>query len=229
MGILAVSQFLSLRIFQAEDPLVGQVLAEIAVNGRIVIRGGAENFHAERGPRFRRDGSGGFQFIRHPVVVRRIGHHRDVAIIFCRATEHRGSADVNVLDGLLDGDVRFGDGLLEGIQIDHHQVNQLDGIIRHVLHVIGIVPQRQERTVYFGMQGLHPAVHHLREARQIGDGAHLHTRLRQRPRGAPGGDDLHTEELQFFGKFNHAVLVRYTDQGSLNVRQRPPPSFLCIL
>jgi hypothetical protein len=42
-------------------------------------------------------------------------------VVLGRRPDHRRPADVDLLDGLLDGDPLADDGGLEGIQIDHHQ------------------------------------------------------------------------------------------------------------
>jgi hypothetical protein len=50
--------------------------------------------------------------------------------------DHRGTADVDVLDGVIDRRVLARDGLLERVQVDGEQVDRLDAVFAHG-HFVG--------------------------------------------------------------------------------------------
>ena len=78
-------------------------------------------------------------FPSHNRVVGRIGDDRDAAIILGRAAEHRGAADVDVFDGMFEGHVRFVDGLLEGIEVDHDEVDWFDPVRLRLFAMVFVV------------------------------------------------------------------------------------------
>jgi hypothetical protein len=89
-------------------------------------------------------------------------------VVLGGGTEHGRAADIDVLDGVLEGAAGLGHGRLEGIEIDHHHVDRLDAMGLHH-HMLGIGPQAQQAAMHLGVQGLHPPVQHLRKAGELGD------------------------------------------------------------
>ena len=63
------------------------------------------------------------------VVVGGIADDGDVAPVLGGAADHGRTADVDVLDGILEGDAFLRDGLLERIQVHAHEVDGLDLIL----------------------------------------------------------------------------------------------------
>ena len=102
-----------------------------------------------------------------------------VAFLAARA-QHGGTADVDVLDGIREGDLGVGNGLLELVQVDDDQVDQLNAVLSGLLHVLLGIAAGQQRAVNLGVQGLNAAVHHLGIARELLDGGYG----RPRPRWA---------------------------------------------
>jgi len=49
----------------------------------------------------------------------RIDHDRHIAVVLCCCPNHRGAADIDLLDGILEGR-SCGDRLFEGVEV-HHQ------------------------------------------------------------------------------------------------------------
>ena len=104
----------------------------------------------------------------HRAVVERIDHDGDAVVVLGRGAHHRRPADVDVLDGVLEGAAGLGDGRGERIQVDDDEVDRLDAVLAH--HgVVGAAPAEQA-AVDLRVQGLDPAVHDLREA---GDRRHV--------------------------------------------------------
>ena len=156
------------------------------------------------------------QHLQYPGVVQRV-HHRDhVLVVLTGGPEHGGPAHVDVLDGVLEGDVRIGDGGLKGIEIDRHQPERDDPVLRHDGAVLRQIGPAQEPPVDQGVEGLHPAVQDLGEA---GDLVHIgdsHPGLPQRPRGAAGGDDLPAKLHQRPGELHDAPLVTHGNQRAFH-------------
>ena len=128
--------------------------------------------------------------VQHARVVLRVRHDRDVGVVLRRRPDHGGAADVDVLD---DGRVvRAGrQRRLEGVEVDHQQVDRRDAVLVHRSRMLGLVPVGQQAAVHARMQGLHAPVHDLREPGQVRHVADVQAPLAQKPRRAAGGDELH--------------------------------------
>ena len=87
-------------------------------------------------------------------------------MVLRRGADHRGPADVDVLDAVLEAGA-FVDGGLERIEIDHQQIDRRDAVRLHGLRMFGVVADRQQSAMHFRMQRLDPAVHHFRKAGQV--------------------------------------------------------------
>ena len=99
--------------------------------------------------------------------------------------DHRGPADVDVLDaGLEIGSSR--DGLFERIEIDHEQINRPNALRPHGGGMFSVVADREQAAMDLGMQSLDAAIHHLRKASDVGDVEDFKAGIGQRPAGAAG-------------------------------------------
>ena len=58
-------------------------------------------------------------------VILRIGDDGDEAVVLRGRAEHRGAADIDVFDGVLQGAAFFGDGVLEAVEVDDDHVDQV--------------------------------------------------------------------------------------------------------
>ena len=153
----------------------------------------------------------GFQFVDDNRIVFGVHNDRDALPVLGSTSDHGGTADVNVLDGVLHRHVRFCNRLAERIEVDAHKVDGSDPVLFKLAHVVRKVTTGQKGSVNLRMEGLDPAVTDFREAGHVayaGDGQsclfqHLH-----RP---AGGKQLPTQRHKFAGEFNHARLVANTD------------------
>ena len=71
-------------------------------------------------------------------------------------TDERDAADVDLLDDVL-GRSTAGHGLLERIEVDHHQVYLGYLVLRHLLAVALVVAARQYTSEHLRMERLHTA------------------------------------------------------------------------
>ena len=107
-----------------------------------------------------------------------------------RGAQHRGSADVNILDGVLKRSPLSLNGLLERIEVHHHHVDGGDAVGFHLLDMLGVRAHGEESAVHFGVQGLHAPVHNLGKARHLADADGGNTRSLQRLARAACGYNL---------------------------------------
>ena len=123
------------------------------------------------------------------VIVGDVDDHRDVGMVLGRRADHRGAADVDILDHV----VEFGAARqrrLERVEIDHQEVDRADGVGDHRGLMGGLGADRQQAAMDARMQGLQPPVHHFGKFGELGDVDHGDARLRQRRSRAAGRDDL---------------------------------------
>ena len=89
--------------------------------------------------------------------------------------------------------------------------------------MLGIVAHGENAAVDVGIERLDPAVHDLREARDITDVEHGDARIADRLHRAARRDDLNTGIMQLACELDDARLVRYTDESTLDFHGQPPP------
>jgi hypothetical protein len=152
--------------------------------------------------------------------VRVVGHARDdghVLKVLCRRAHHRRSADIDVLDQVPDRNARLGGGGLECVEIHNHHIDWLDTMLFDCGPVGLVAADVQDAAVDFGVQGLHAAVEHFREAGQAGYVADGEARLAQRARRAAGRDQLHPIRGELLGKGDQPGFVGDAQQRTLNL------------
>jgi len=124
------------------------------------------------------------------VIVGGIGDNDDAAKVLRRRPDHGGAADVDVLQGLLQGNPRLLNGLLKGIQVDGNDINQPDTVDVELVQVGLQVSPGQEPSVDLGVKRLYPAVQDLRGAGVIGNLNYLKPGVAEPPRRSSRGQDL---------------------------------------
>jgi hypothetical protein len=104
----------------------------------------------------------------HVVVRLGRGDDGDRRVVLGRRPHHRRSADVDLLDALVDA--RSGrDGLAERVEVGDHEVEGLDAELLELPDVGGQPPVGEDARVHLRVQRLDAAVEALREARQVLD------------------------------------------------------------
>ena len=209
VGILAVAQPGDAGQRDGEGGGGFLLLVEVVRDGLVVAGRGDEDLDAEPLAELERGRAvvvaHGFQ---HVGVIRGIDHHCHEAVVFRRAAEHGGAADVDLLDGLFERGAGLRNRLLEGVEIHHHEVDGQDVVRLRLGDVLGVVAQMEEPAVDLGVERLHAPVHHLGKAGVFADLDDLDALLREQLRGAAGGDDFDAHRLQRAGKWNEPRLVR---------------------
>ncbi len=152
----------------------------------------------------------------HAVVVGGFDDDGDVGVVLGGGADHGGAADVDVLDGLVD--VRpAGDGRFERVEVDDEDVDALDAVLGHGGGVMRLVTHGEQAAVDLRVQRLHPAVHDLGEAGDVGDLGHRHAGLRQHRLGAAGGQEFDAAVGQRPREVDQSGLVGYGEQRALGL------------
>ncbi len=82
---------------------------------------------------------------------------------------------------------------LERVEVDHHEIDGLDAVLRHVGDVLGIGRVGQDSAVDLRVQGDHPVFEDGRQTGQLGDIGDRHTRVGDRSRGTAARHEAPSE------------------------------------
>ena len=127
--VLAVAQRVDLGVPEAEHLAERGTGAarEEARDGGVILRGaGVRGRREVRAQRPRRRVVVGVHLGDHLVVPARAGDDGDPLVVLGRGAQHRGAADVHVLDRVGESHIRIGDGAFERIEVDADQVDRVD-------------------------------------------------------------------------------------------------------
>ena len=154
---------------------------------------------------------------RHFRVVGRIGDHCHELVVLGRAPQHRRPPDVDVLDRLLKGDPGARDGLLEGVEIDDHQIDRPKPVLLDRVFMRGVAANIEQPAMNPRMQGLDPAIEHFGKTGEIAQLDHRKPRLPQRPGGAARRKQFHARPGEGLGERNQTGLVENGEKRALNL------------
>ena len=154
------------------------------------------------------------QVVEHAGVVAGVGDDADMGVVLGRRAHHGGAADIDVLDGVLEAAVGPGHGLFERVEVDHHQIDGANVVIRH--HRIVLAAPAEDAAMHLGVQGFHPAVHHFREAGVVGHFAHRDAGFLDGAESAAGGQQLHPPVGEGAGEIDDAGFIGDADQRAFN-------------
>ena len=137
-------------------------------------------------------------------------------VLGCR-TQHGRTANVDVLDALDQAAIGLCGDRLEGVQVDHQQVDGADAVFKH--HFVIGATAAEQAGMHDRMQGLDAAVHDLGKAGQGTDFGNRQTRLTQALRGSAGGNEVDAEGIESAREILQSGLVGNAEQGSTNGNQ----------
>ena len=158
----------------------------------------------------------GFELLEDRFILARVGGERDEGVVFRGGADHRGTADVDLLDRLFDRHVGAGDGLLEGVEVHDDQLEAEDAVVGERLHVAGIVVAAEDTAVDLRMEGFDAAIHHLGEAGVVGDVADREASVGEVFAGAAGGEELDAGFNERLGEVEEAGLVADAEEGAFD-------------
>ena len=161
------------------------------------------------------------QRVEHLRIIARVNHHEHVAEVLRGRPHQAGSADVDLLDQLLEPRTRVLRGLGERIEVHDDDVDRLDPLLRDRPEILRVIAPRQDAAMDGGVQGFDPALHHLGKARDVRHAGHGQARFGQRARRAAGRDQLESARRQRMTEGDDSGFVRNAQQGSWHRRQSP--------
>ena len=135
-------------------------------------------------------------------------------MILRRRSDHAGAADVDVLDGVRDGDVGLCDRFFERVQIHDDQLERDDPVLNNRRQIGLQIGPSQDRSVHFRVQRLHATVHDFRETGVAGDVLDRDPCLFERPAGAARRNQLKPKAGKTLREFGEAGFVADADEGS---------------
>ena len=211
MGVLAVAEALLEVVLQEEFLVKAGLGAHVSGNAGVVFGRMGIGLGREFQTGFVGGFAIGFQFGQYGIVIGRIADDGDVFPVLGSAANHGRAADVDVLDGILQGDALLRNGLLEGIEVHADQFDGLNAVLLQGFHVGGNVPAGQDAAVHLGMQGFHPAVANLRKTGHFTDADGFHALGFQEFLGTARGDDFPTQVYQALHKGHQSFFVTDTN------------------
>ncbi len=151
---------------------VGLDPAQVGGDPGVVARCVCERLGGEAPPHGRIESllTQGAQHLR--IALRAHDHHHRLVIFGGRAN-HRRSADVDLLDRLLECHLAARDGLDERVEVAAHQVDLLQAVLPQRVHVLRPVAAREDPCVHARVKRFNPPVHHLGQTRQLGHGTRV--------------------------------------------------------
>ena len=123
LRVLAIAQVVDLL---QRDLELGRGVRHVACLGgkptgdsRVVGGGGLVDLHLQATTGGKRGAATGLVHLgQDGIIVGRVGNDGNARGVLGSRAQHGGTADVNVLDGVREGDLGIGDGLLELVQVD---------------------------------------------------------------------------------------------------------------
>src|SRR5438128_6500517 len=226
MGILAVAEVAHLVAAQ------GEVLrqrcrrvrpAKVLADGGVVGGGVTEGYGGKVPPERRRNAARVLERVEDGRVIARPHHRKHVVMVLRRRAQQRHTPDVDRLDRLrVAGPGRH--RLHEGVEIDDHEIDELQLTLGELLKMTRLVAARQDAGVHVGVQRLYPPIEHLGEPRQFLKRVNRDVRLAQHPLGAAGRVHRDGKAIEPAGEFDESALVRDTEERVHNGNGRGRPA-----
>ncbi len=164
------------------------------------------------------------QGLKHLRVPLRIDDDTHPLLILCRRTNHGRTANIDIFNSLLERNPRPGNGLLKGIEIDHHKIDQPDAIVLQLLQML-CRSSGQNTPMNPGMKGLDPPIQNLRKSRDLGNIANRQPRFGQRFKGAAGRNQVKAQFHKSSGKLHKTCFIGDAEHSS-TIHQKTPIQFL---
>ena len=146
------------------------LVVQVGADSPVVGPGSGKRLHRKTRPKFRRGApSPCAHRIQDTGIIVGIDDHGHGAVVLGAAADHGRASDVDLLDGLPEGDPLPGNGLLKRVEIHADEVDGEDAVLLGLGSMGGIIPQEQQAPMHLGVEGLHSAIHHFGKPGEIGD------------------------------------------------------------
>ena len=207
-----------------------QLLGEPGADGRVVLGGEGEGLRGEAAAQL--DGGAAIvclHLLHQSRVLSGRGADDHGGVVLGGRTQHGRTANIDVLDAGLEV-VALRHGVLESVEIQHHEVDHLDAVVLHVLLMLGVASHGEDSSVHLpittnddrhlGVQGLHSSVHHLRGSGVLRNIHHLHASVSHGLGSATRGENLDSVGLEELGKVDQSGLIRHGKNGTVDLEER---------
>ena len=157
MGVFTVPQ--AGNFGEGQLQRVGQGTVALAApvkvsRNRVIVQGNVmERFRRQAAAFLHAQTVSGHTF-RHPGIVGRVNNDNDGREVLGGCAEHGGATDVDVLQRIIQGNIRVADGGDEGVQVDRHEINGLYTVLCQFCYMVCGLTAGQYAGVYDRMQGL---------------------------------------------------------------------------
>ena len=178
---------------------------------RVVRRGMPKRLDRERRPKPQRDLTPSERREDRRISVRR-RDDRDIGVILGRGADHRRTADVDLLDELVERDARTLRGRRKRIEVHHHELERADRRGAQRVAVLVAPGIREDPGMDAWMQCLDAPVEHLRKPGHTGDVGHGQARVAQCSRRAARRHELEAEPDESGTERDESGLVRDRQQ-----------------
>ncbi len=149
-------------------------------------------------------------------------HDRHAARVLGGRPDHRGAADVDLLDQAVEVQLAAGctlGGGAERVEVHDDELERLDRRGRQLDDVVGVAAIGEDPGVDPRVQRLHPPVEHLGEARDGRDVGDRQAGLAERPGGPAGADQLEASRDEPRAEVREPGLVRDREKRTPRPRQ----------
>ena len=183
---------------------------QIVADGAVVRCRVREGLLHETKTRRRRQALGvGAELVEQNGIVHRVYDDANVFIVLCGCAHHRRTADVDVLDGVIEGARGIGHGLAKWIEIDDHQIDGRYVVRGQRCHMLDRIATRKNAAVNLRMQCLDATVQHLGKPGVGTDVGDRQSRLLQGLGRAARREQFDTHCAEGGCEFHEAGLVRH--------------------
>ncbi len=223
VGVLAVGQVAHLLHDDGQpgrEPRRADVI-EVARHLRVVGRDHRERLGRQALAELRRDLAKALDLVDDLRVLRWVAQRCHAGIVARRRGQERDAADIDHLDGLVDGHDARADLRRERLDVDDHDVDQSDALRGELFEVRRHVATREDPGVDLGMEGLDLAADERRRGRERADRLDRDAVRGERFARAVGGEDLDAKFQQVTREGRDAIAVRDRNQGSQTVVLHP--------
>ncbi len=192
---------------------------QVGRDPRVVGRGMGECLRRQAPTRFEVKG----RFVQRAEDLRvalRPDDDHDRLVVFRRRADHRGAADIDLLDRFFECGVGLMHRVDERVQVAAHEVDLAQTVLGERGEMLGLVAPGQDACVDPRVKRLDPAVHHLGETGQLAHGTGIERRVLNHLERAPGREQLVAEPLESARECGETRLVA---NGQKSGWQAVPP------
>jgi hypothetical protein len=200
--------------------IFGKFFGQVRGDGAVIGRRAGKDFGGE----FSAQGQGGLagfgNLFADFSVIRRVDDDGDAVVVFGGAAKHGGAADVDIFDGVVQGDIGFGDSLFEGVEVDDDEVDGLDAVFAGGGFVTGVAADVEQTAVDFGVKRFDAAIEHFGKTGVLADVFDGEAGFAKGLGGAAGGDEFHAGSGEGLGEGHEAGFIGNGKQGAANFFHR---------